>query len=267
MSTVFERPSLWQRTKPLFSGFDIPLTVALLLLAGAGLLTMYSAGHDHGTRFVDHGRNMIIGLVVLFVVAQVPPQKLMHLAVPLYTAGVLLLVATAVFGITKKGATRWLNLGVVIQPSEILKIAMPLMLAWWFQKREGLLRWPDFVAAFALLLALGLEYNIGAAGRRLSHSQRLKLSFARALIRKSDYYIFNRPLSGLDHHLQDRIVEASLAFLAKDGDTPAVVWVLSNTPLAKHFGRVIAFNDRTVAEDGSYETIVENGSVYKQLIA
>jgi hypothetical protein len=59
------------------------------------------------------------------------------LAVPLYALGVALLVATALFGITKKGATRWLNLGVVIQPSEILKIATPLMLAWWFQKREG----------------------------------------------------------------------------------------------------------------------------------
>ncbi|EHR73740.1 rod shape-determining protein RodA [Burkholderiales bacterium JOSHI_001] len=152
MSTVFERPSLWQRAKPMFSGFDIPLSIALLLLAGAGLFTMYSAGHDHGTRFVDHGRNMLIGLAVLFIVAQVPPQKLMHLAVPLYTVGVVLLVATALFGITKKGATRWLNLGVIIQPSEILKIAMPLMLAWWFQKREGQLRAPDFVVAGLLLL-------------------------------------------------------------------------------------------------------------------
>ena len=152
MSTVFERPSLWQRAKPMFSGFDIPLSIALLLLAGAGLFTMYSAGHDHGTRFVDHGRNMLIGLGVLFIVAQVPPQKLMHLAVPLYTVGVVLLVATALFGITKKGATRWLNLGVIIQPSEILKIAMPLMLAWWFQKREGQLRAPDFVVAGLLLL-------------------------------------------------------------------------------------------------------------------
>jgi rod shape determining protein RodA len=54
------------------------------------------------------------------------------------------------FGITKKGATRWLNLGVaVIQPSEILKIAVPLMLAWWFQKREGQLRVADFVVAAA----------------------------------------------------------------------------------------------------------------------
>jgi len=125
----------------------IKLSIALLLLAGAGLFTMYSAGHDHGTRFVDHGRNMLIGLAVLFIVAQVPPQKLMHLAVPLYTVGVVLLVATALFGITKKGATRWLNLGVIIQPSEILKIAMPLMLAWWFQKREGQLRPLDFLVA------------------------------------------------------------------------------------------------------------------------
>jgi len=87
------------------------------------------------------------------VVAQVPPQKLQQLAVPLYTAGIVLLVATDVFGITRKGATRWLALGpLVIQPSEILKIATPLMLAWWFQKREGQLRVSDFVVAAALLL-------------------------------------------------------------------------------------------------------------------
>jgi rod shape determining protein RodA len=94
---------------------------------------------------------------VMFVVAQVPPQRLMMLAVPLYIAGVALLIAVAVFGITKKGARRWVNVGVVIQPSEILKIAMPLMLAWWFQKREGQLRPLDFLVAGALLaLPVGL---------------------------------------------------------------------------------------------------------------
>jgi rod shape determining protein RodA len=151
MNVAFERPSLWQRVAPVFTGFDGPLSLAILLLAGAGLLTMYSAGFDHGTRFVDHGRNMLIAFGILFVVAQVPPQKLMALAAPLYLVGVALLVATAIFGITKKGATRWLNLGMVIQPSEILKIAMPLMLAWWFQRREGQLRAPDFVVALLLL--------------------------------------------------------------------------------------------------------------------
>lgn len=151
MNVAFDKPSIWQRVVPVFTGFDVLLSLAVLLLAGAGLLTMYSAGFDHGTRFVDHGRNMLIAFGLLFLVAQVPPQKLMALAVPLYVAGVALLVATAVMGITKKGATRWLNVGMVIQPSEILKIAMPLMLAWWFQKREGQLRALDFIVALLLL--------------------------------------------------------------------------------------------------------------------
>ncbi len=133
-------------------GFDGPLAFAVFLLACAGLLTMYSSGYDHGTRFVDHGRNMVIAGVLLFVVAQIPPQRLMSFAVPLYTVGVALLIAVAVFGLTKKGAKRWINLGIVIQPSEILKIAMPLMLSWWFQKREGQLRPLDFLVAGVLLV-------------------------------------------------------------------------------------------------------------------
>ncbi len=154
MSSVFERPSLWRRASQVFAGFDGPLLLAVAFLAAMGLLAMYSAGYDHGTRFVDHGRNMLIALAVLFVVAQVPPQRLLQLAVPLYTAGMLLLVATAVFGVTRKGATRWLDIGpTIIQPSEVLKIAVPLMLAWWFQKREGQMRVSDFVVG-ALLLVL-----------------------------------------------------------------------------------------------------------------
>ena len=117
MSSIFDKPSLLQRLKPVFTGYDGPLIVAMLLLGAAGLVTMYSAGFDHGTRFVDHGRNMLLALVVLFVVAQVSPSTLMKLAVPLYVFGVGLLIAVAVMGITKKGATRWLNVGIVIQPS------------------------------------------------------------------------------------------------------------------------------------------------------
>ncbi len=88
----------------MLQGFDGPLAFAVFLLACAGLLTMYSSGFDHGTRFVDHGRNMLIAGSIMFVVAQVPPQRLMSFAVPLYMVGVALLVAVAVFGITKKGA-------------------------------------------------------------------------------------------------------------------------------------------------------------------
>ena len=157
MSLVIEKPSWWSRFLHLFEGFDGPLAFAVFVLACAGLLIMYSSGYDHGTRFVDHGRNMFIAASIMFVVAQIPPQRLMTLAVPIYTVGVLLLVAVAIFGITKKGARRWINLGVVIQPSEILKIAVPLMLAWWFQKREGQLRPLDFVVAgILLMLPVGL---------------------------------------------------------------------------------------------------------------
>jgi rod shape determining protein RodA len=99
---------------------------------------------------------MLIALAVLFVVAQVPPQRLQQLAVPIYVVGVALLVAVEFWGLTRKGATRWLNIGpTVIQPSEMMKIGVPLMLAWWFQKREGQLRLPDFIVA-SVLLALPL---------------------------------------------------------------------------------------------------------------
>ncbi|HET8745722.1 MAG TPA: rod shape-determining protein RodA [Ramlibacter sp.] len=151
MAAVFEKPPLRRRVSPMLQGFDGPLAFAVFLLACAGLLTMYSSGFDHGARFVDHGRNMVLAGTIMFVVAQVPPQRLMSFAVPLYLLGVGLLIAVAVFGITKKGAKRWINVGVVIQPSEILKIAAPLMLAWWFQKREGHLRAFDYVVAGVLL--------------------------------------------------------------------------------------------------------------------
>ena len=151
MSAAFDNPSLYRRTLPLLQGFDGLLAFAVFLLACAGLLIMYSSGFEHGTRFADHGRNMLLAGAIMFVVAQISPQRLMLFAVPLYLAGVALLVAVLVFGITKKGARRWLHIGVVIQPSEILKIAMPLMLAWWFQKREGQVRPFDFVVALALL--------------------------------------------------------------------------------------------------------------------
>ena len=151
MAAVFDKPTLLQRITPIFQGFDGLLALAILILAGAGLMTMYSVGFDHGTRFVSHGRNMMLAAVVLFAVSQVPPQRLMALAVPMYTVGVALLLAVFLFGIQKKGAQRWLNVGIVIQPSELMKVAMPLMLAWWFQRREGMLKPLDFGVAGVLL--------------------------------------------------------------------------------------------------------------------
>ena len=152
MATPFGRnsPRAWGQS--LLERLDTPLLVAMVLLTGAGLIAMYSSGYDGGTRFIDHIRNTCIAFAIMFSVAQIPPQRLMALAVPLYLAGIALLIAVAIFGITKKGARRWVNLGVTIQPSEILKIAVPLMLAWWFQKREGQLRPLDFAVGGVLVL-------------------------------------------------------------------------------------------------------------------
>ncbi len=152
MPIVIEKPHLLQRLAHVFRGYDSQLALAVMALALAGLITMYSSGFANGARFWDHFRNLSLAFVIMVLVAQIPPQRLMTFAVPLYTVGVALLIAVALFGLTKKGARRWLNVGVVIQPSEILKIAMPLMLAWWFQKREGQLRSLDFAVATVLLV-------------------------------------------------------------------------------------------------------------------
>jgi rod shape determining protein RodA len=102
MATGLNKFSLWQQISPIFKGFDGLLALAVGLLACAGLIAMYSSGYDHGTRFVDHARNMVIAATVMFVVAQIPPQRLMELAVPLYTFGVALLIAVAIFGLTNR---------------------------------------------------------------------------------------------------------------------------------------------------------------------
>lgn len=148
MAVVIQNPPLWRRALPLVQGFDGPLLLAIALLSTLGLLAMYSAAFEMPGRFELHVRNLLIAAAALFVVAQIPPQRWLALAAPLYVGGLLLLLAVELVGIERNGAQRWLDLGfIVMQPSEIMKLAMPLMLAWWFHKREGQLQWPDFVVA------------------------------------------------------------------------------------------------------------------------
>jgi rod shape determining protein RodA len=154
---VHERRPLWAVLKPYLTVFDGPLALIIFLILSIGIVTLYSAGIDFPGRVEDQLRNILIAFIVMWIAAIVPPQTLMRFAVPIYTIGVSLLIAVALFGMVKKGARRWLNVGVVIQPSEVMKIAMPLMLAWFFQKREGLIRWQEFlVAALLLVIPVGL---------------------------------------------------------------------------------------------------------------
>ena len=154
---INERRSLWRRMRPYFTVFDGPLAMIVFLLFATSLVTLYSAGIDFPGRVEGQIRNIIVSFIVMWIAALVPPQLLMRLAVPIYTFGVALLIAVFMFGIIKKGARRWLHIGIDIQPSEIMKIAMPLMLAWYFQQRAGVVKWSSFlVAAVLLAIPVGL---------------------------------------------------------------------------------------------------------------
>lgn len=147
-----ERRSPWEVVRRYVLVFDSTLLVAMGLVVLISVVTMYSAAFDFPGRFTGHFRNLGISFAVMWLVAIVPPAVLMRLAVPLYVIGIALLVAVDIFGIINKGAQRWLDIGITrIQPSELLKIATPLMLAWYFNQRESMLRWGDFLIATVLL--------------------------------------------------------------------------------------------------------------------
>ncbi|MDB5831611.1 MAG: rod shape-determining protein RodA, partial [Caballeronia sp.] len=148
----FDKRVWLERTKRMFAGFDKPLALIVFLLLCVGIVTLYSASLDVPGRVEDQLRNIMLTFGLMWILANVPPPTLMRFAVPLYTIGMALLIAVATFGLTRKGAKRWLNVGVVIQPSEIMKIAMPLMLAWYFQRREGGIRWWDYIVGFLILI-------------------------------------------------------------------------------------------------------------------
>jgi rod shape determining protein RodA len=155
---------------------DGPLMAVLALTIALGVTVVYSAsGGGSIDRLLGQGRNLAVALVAMWIFAQIHPQLLLRLALPVYVVGLGLLIGVAFFGEVRNGARRWLNLGfTTIQPSEIMKIAVPLALAWYFHRREEGLKLRDFVVAglilavpFGLVLRqpdLGTAMLIGAAG-------------------------------------------------------------------------------------------------------
>ena len=150
-----------------FSGLDRQLSLILLGLAVIGFFTFLSAGQNTPVLIEDELRNLALSFMVMWIVSRIPPKWLEISAVWIYSLGIALLVAVAIFGLIKKGARRWLNIGFVIQPSEIMKIAMPLMLAWYFQRREGLQKsWDYGVAAIILgipVLLIARQPDLGTS--------------------------------------------------------------------------------------------------------
>ena len=133
---------------------DGPLMVAIVVMAAISVTIVFSAsGGVSLDRALGQLRNFAVALVVMWVVANIPPQALMRLAIPIYLAGLAMLLGVALFGEIRNGARRWLSLGfMTLQPSEIMKIGMPLLLAWYFHRKEEGLQVKDYIIALAILL-------------------------------------------------------------------------------------------------------------------
>jgi rod shape determining protein RodA len=163
---------IWER---LARPVDSLLMAVALALVGVGLVTLFSATGQNVARVTNQALSLGFALALMWVVASVSPQQLARAALPLYAASVLLLVAVALGGTVVNGARRWLNFGVGrFQPSELMKIALPLMLAWYFQKREARINFGDFLVAAVLIVVpvylierepdLGTALMLGASG-------------------------------------------------------------------------------------------------------
>ncbi|MGV8989131.1 MAG: ABC transporter transmembrane domain-containing protein [Cypionkella sp.] len=117
------------------------------------------------------------------------------------------------------------------------------------------------------ILTIGLDYHIGSGGRRLTSVQRQKLGLARALMRRSAYFVFNRPLSALDQRLEAQIVQNVLDRLGREYAKPGIVWVLSNAALAGLFDRVIVFESGAPVDDGPHATVADKSNAFKDLMS
>ena len=154
---------------------DRQLMILVTLLMSLGLVTLFSASGASLERVLSQLANIAVALGVMWIAANVPLHYLNRIALPLYVFGVILLIAVDAFGMIVNGAQRWLSLGFTrIQPSELMKIALPLMLAWYFDRYEAILRLRNFavgavrVLVPVLLIAkqpdLGTALLVAAAG-------------------------------------------------------------------------------------------------------
>jgi rod shape determining protein RodA len=166
----------WQRIAArVVEGIDPPLLMIIMALSMLGFAALFSATYESPGRVVNQIMHISLALCAMWVTAQIAPQTLMRFAVPAYVIGIAFLIAVALFGDVVNGARRWLHVGVTrFQPSEMMKLALPMMLAWYFHRREATLRLRDFAMAAILLMVpfglivrqpdLGTASLVGAAG-------------------------------------------------------------------------------------------------------
>ncbi|RUO35127.1 rod shape-determining protein RodA [Aliidiomarina soli] len=165
MQTSQERGSL-----TLFYRFhiDLPLFLALACLSVISLAVIYSAGGQDIALVQRQSVRIGIAFTVLIVLAQISPLTYKRLAIPMFVVGVALLLAVLFFGVVGKGAQRWLDIGITrIQPSEIMKIATPMMLAWYCSQQQLPVRWTQAFGGLLLIavptLLIAKQPDLGTA--------------------------------------------------------------------------------------------------------
>ena len=144
------RRQLWLR---FIAHLDLPLLLGIGLLMLTSLLVLYSADNAGWSRPLNQMLNIVVALTCMWLIANLPLHYLMRTAVPIYMLGMVLLIGVALFGEISHGARRWLDLGIItVQPSELMKIGVPLMMAWYFEKHEATLTLKNYFIATLLLL-------------------------------------------------------------------------------------------------------------------
>ena len=132
---------------------DAPLLLGILLLTLYGLLVLFSAADQSWAVVTKQLSRFLLGVILMFIAAQIPPEKYRVWIPGIYVAGVFLLILVLVFGHTGKGAQRWLNLGFIrFQPSEIMKIAVPMMIAWYLGTKNLPPRFMSLVVSAILII-------------------------------------------------------------------------------------------------------------------
>lgn len=148
LSSGLQRQSWLQRVLHL----DSALLVGLLLISGIGLAILYSAFGQDLAEVRKQVFRLIFAFGVMLMIAQVSPLQLRRWSPWIYAAGVLMLVAVMLLGDAGKGAQRWLDLGLIrFQPSEIMKLALPMMVAWFLSRGDLPPRWPQVLLVLALV--------------------------------------------------------------------------------------------------------------------
>ncbi|WP_225747841.1 rod shape-determining protein RodA [Eikenella sp. Marseille-P7795] len=141
----------WQK---IWEPMDMWLFYSMLAIYVMSLFLLYSADGQSIGQLENKTLHTVLGFVLLWGIARTRPQVLGNFAVPLYAFSLLMLIGVHFFGITVNGSQRWLNLGIVrLQPSELMKIALPMTVAWFLQKHETELDWKHYLGALGLVMA------------------------------------------------------------------------------------------------------------------